>query len=224
MKRCQAMAGRLLPEAFLVGLPSSLPNQTPAVERRRCSRRTRRRGNPGWCRSCRPPASRRSRALRPVPRVERLAPAWRSSCRHRPGRPPARARSRRARRAPCRSAVVMRLMTCGMTPRAAIGEGHEGAGQLERASPPRCRARSTASPCSGEAMPSRRAVAATAAGPTSAVSCDRHRVERQRQRRLQRHRAEIFARVVLRRPAVDRDRLVDADRSPASGRASSAVR
>jgi hypothetical protein len=31
MKRCQAIAGRLLPDAFFVGRASSLPNHAPAT-------------------------------------------------------------------------------------------------------------------------------------------------------------------------------------------------
>ena len=107
---------------------------------------------------------------------------------------------------------------------AAIGEGHEGAGQFERASPPRCRARSTASPCSGEAMPRRRAVAATAAGPTSAVSCAETVFSDSASAVCSVTGPRYSLRVVLRPPALDRHRLVDRAPSPGMRPLSSAVR
>ena len=84
----------------------------------RCSRRTRRRGNPGWCRSCRPTcqpaisalragAGRRSRCIICVHHRRRCCGSMTA----------AELGGARARRAPCRRRFDLRAITWGMTPR-----------------------------------------------------------------------------------------------------------
>ena len=199
----QAAAGRA---ACRRGIVVAEPDAGDEV--RRCSRRTRRRGNPGWCRSCRPPASPAVAPCCAVPTrsVSRIIAFIIDDVARLDDR--GRNRAARARRAPCRLWCARARPHSGAIADAAIGERRIGRDQLDASRLPRCRARATDWARASRRCRAGSAVLATAVGAELQRQPHRDRVERMRERLRERDRPVIFAAVVLRLPALDRDRLV----------------
>ena len=104
---------------------------------------------------------------------------------------------------------MMRSMTCGMTPRPPLEKG-TNAPVISSGVTSEVPSAIDGVASSGDVMPRRRAVAATAFGPTSAVSCAEIVLSDSDSAVSSVTGPRYSLRVVFRRPALDRHRLVDA--------------